>query len=542
MRLEEFDDWLKNPEGLHLEFKRAENSFSESKDLPDYCAALANEGGGKLILGVVRVDNRYRVVGTKAFQGTHNKLSHNLLQKIKIRVDVEELRHPDGRVLIFHVPSHPPGQPVISTGKYHYPMRTGESLVEMNAMTLKRILNETTPDFSSCIVEGLNLSDLDGNALENFRARWAQKAKRKDYLKFANDKMLDGIGLLSPRGLNYAALILFGKKEKIDRLLPGCEIIFEWRQLAKKTPHDYRVTWREPFFKIYDGIWETINARNLRIPFQEGLFQREIFAFSEKPIREALLNAVAHRDYTIGSRSIFINASPEEFVIESPGGFLPGITPENVLHKREWRNRCIAETFEKAGLVERAGQGMDDIFEGTIREGKGMPDLYGSDEYSVRLKIPAQVKDKNFILFLERIASEKQITLSFEEIYELGRLRDQQPVSSLKFKGRFLKLGIIEKAGKTRGTKYLLSHSYYAMEGRAGTHTRLTGLSRDQKKELILNHLRKNREGVMKDFRDVFPDLKPTDIHNFLQELKRSGRIVFIGNRRTGYWRLPDSN
>ena len=189
--------------------------------------------------------------------------------------------------------------------------------------------------------------------------------------------------------------------------------------------------WREPFFKIHDEIWSVINARNLRIPFQEGFFQREIFAFSEKPVREALLNVVTHRDYTLGKRSIFINASPLEFVIESPGGFLPGITPENVLYKREWRNRCVAETFERAGLVERSGQGMDDIFEKTIREGKGLPDLFESDDFSVRLKIPAQVKDRNFILFLEKIAQEKQITFSFEEIYALETIREKNKVSSI---------------------------------------------------------------------------------------------------------------
>ncbi|MBE7444099.1 MAG: hypothetical protein HS132_02140 [Planctomycetia bacterium] len=58
---------------------------------------------------------------------------------------------------------------------------------------------------------------------------------------------------------------------------------------------------------------------------------------------------------------MFIKASPEEFIIESPGGFPSGITIENILYKTSWRNRSIAETFEKAGLAERSGQSMDDI-------------------------------------------------------------------------------------------------------------------------------------------------------------------------------------
>ena len=62
--IEIFESWLTQIEDFHLEFKTARNSFSKDKDLPDYCAALANEGGGKLILGV---DPEGRVVGTKAF-------------------------------------------------------------------------------------------------------------------------------------------------------------------------------------------------------------------------------------------------------------------------------------------------------------------------------------------------------------------------------------------------------------------------------------------------------------------------------------------
>src|SRR3990170_7279842 len=98
----EFDTWLQLPEDMTLEFKAARNSFSREKDLPDYCAALANEGGGKLILGV---NNNREIVGTKAFEGTYNRLSNELLSNIRVRVDVEELLHSKGRILIFHVPA-----------------------------------------------------------------------------------------------------------------------------------------------------------------------------------------------------------------------------------------------------------------------------------------------------------------------------------------------------------------------------------------------------------------------------------------------------
>jgi len=66
---------------MTLEFKEAKSQFSRDKDLPDYCAALANEGCGKLILGV---NDKGEVVGTRAFYDTHHKLPHELLSKLKI--------------------------------------------------------------------------------------------------------------------------------------------------------------------------------------------------------------------------------------------------------------------------------------------------------------------------------------------------------------------------------------------------------------------------------------------------------------------------
>lgn len=521
---------------MNLERKTAENQFNRDKGLPDYCAALSNEGGGKLILGV---NNKGVIIGTKAFSGTLNQLSHELLQKLGIRVDIDEFQCDGKRVIVFHVPERPfIGRPVKSTGRYTYPMRAGESLVEMDEQTLKKILTEGALDFSNRFAPDFTLSDIDCQALENFKARWAQKSKRGEYKKFSAEKILRAAGVLSSQGLNYAALILFGKKEKIDQLLPGSEIIFEWRNNVAQTHHDFRINWREPFFKIHEEIWGTINARNLRIPFQEGLFQREIFAFNEKAVREALLNAVAHRDYTINGRSIFIKASPQEFYIESPGGFPLGITPENILEKSYWRNRCIAEVFEKAELVERAGQGMNDIFESTIKEGKGVPVFTGTDAYSVVLRIPAQVKDKDFILFLERVAKEKQNIFSFEEIYELERIRECQKAIDVKYRNKFLKLGLIEKTGRTSDSKYILSHRYYAFEGKPGIHTRLRDVSRDKRKELILAHLAKNKRGQLKDFQDIFPELKAADISNLLRDIKSSGKIIHEGSRKKGGWRL----
>jgi ATP-dependent DNA helicase RecG len=538
--LEQFERWLKQPEGIDLEFKEARSKFDNSRcSLFDYCAAISNGRGGKLILGVR--EKPREVKGTEFVRGTHQKLSHEVWERLRIHVDVEEFDYRGRRVLIFHIPKHPLAARVKSGGKgdkYTYPVRRGESLGEMDDQRTREILNEDQPDFTAGIVPGLTPDDLDKQAIEVFRQKWAGKAGRKEYSSFDDEKVLKNTGLIDAKGITFGGLILVGKEEALRKYLPDAEIIFEWRHDSQQTHYDFRKNWRGPFISIDDDIWNTINARNLRIPFQEGFFQREIWAFDEKSVREAVHNAVMHRDYSIKGRSVFIKASPREFLIESPGGFPPGITLENVLSEKEWRNRSLAEGFEKIGLAERSSQGLDDIFEKSIRDGKGMPDLSRSDSRSVLLSIPAQVKDKDFILYLERISNERQVHLSFEEIYALERIRDGQKVRMPDFKNKFLKLGIIEPIGKGRGTKYILSQRYYETIGQSGQHTRLKGLSRDRIKEMIMNHIEEGKPCTIESLLTGFPECKPQDLSNMLQELKRSGKIYFKGSRRNGLWKI----
>ncbi len=529
--IEQLNSWLKRRENLNLEFKKAENNFSKT-ELFNYSCALANEGGGKLIFGIVPLV--HTVSGTKLYEGTYNTLSNEILQKLGIRVDVEEIIHPDGRVLVFHIPAHYVGKPIKSDGVYY--MRAGESLVPMDEQTLKQKLTQHEQDFSAHVAKGITLEDLDGEAMVSLRNILAKKGKLQ--LSQMNDStLLDALELTVNNEITFAGLILLGKSRRINEHLPSAEIIFEWRQDQKIT-HDFRKEWREPFLKIYDEIWETIGNRNTRIPIQEGLFQGEVLAFNENAIREAVLNAVTHRDYSISSQSVFIKADPERLTVISPGGFLPGITPENIVDKQGSRNRRVAEVFQKLGLVERSGQGIDQIYESTIREGKGLPDFSESDDFQVVLKIPAQVKDKNFILFIEKISSEKQTIFSFEEIYELELLRESNMVSDLKNKNKFLDLGIIEKIGNTSGSRYILSHKYYKYENRPGIYTRIKGLAREHKKEIILKHIEREGSASRRDFIDAFPELKSRDISNILQELKSEDKIVREGPDRSGIWKI----
>jgi len=159
--------WLDEREGEHLECKEARSNFPFDK-LVKYCAAIANEGGGRVTLGVTDKPPR-AIVGTKAFPEPH-RTAAQLTERLRLKIQWEERHEPEGRVLIFHVPSRPKGMPIEVNGAYY--MRAGDELRPMTQDQLRRIFDETAPDFSAEPCPQSSLDDLDPAAIEHFRSMW----------------------------------------------------------------------------------------------------------------------------------------------------------------------------------------------------------------------------------------------------------------------------------------------------------------------------------------------------------------------------------
>lgn len=532
---------LAQKENYDLEFKEAKASYSLAK-AHDYCAAIANENGGYLMLGIA---NSGAIVGSKAFPGNWNTLAHKITEDLKIRVKVYEIQTSQGRVVVFEVPRHATSVPVQvhgGTGVYRYPIRDGEALVEMGQQTLQDIFAEKEEDWSAKITEGVTVEDLDKKALELYREEWAKLTQRPDRRKIPYESMLSDLQLTSDGGVTNAAVLLFGTEQTLYKVSPDAEIIFEWRDNDSDIAYGERRNWRKGFMIAKDEIWNAINARNTTFRYREGFTQRDIFAFDEDSIREAVINAFAHRDYRITGRSIIIKASPGRFYVENPGRLMPGVTLENILDKSVWRNRLLAESLEKVHIMERSSQGIDKIFRRTIEAGKGLPIIDANNDPSVILTIPATLKDQDFINFLETIINKRQVTLSSREIIELEQIREGAKSKNLVFKDKFLELGIIERIGQGRGAKYILSHNYYKYTDDAGHHTRLSGLPREAKRALVIEHLKKHKRVKNQELQTAFTDMGMQEVSTLLKGMRRDGLIRHEGSQRWGYWCIVESS
>ena len=531
----QIEQWITGNEDEHLEFKEARNRY-DFEELVKYCAALCNEGGGRMLLGITDKVPR-RVAGTQAFRDVQ-RTKAGLIERLRLYIDVVEVECRGQRVVVIIIPSRPIGMPVSYQGAYW--MRAGDSLVPMTGDRLARIFDEAGPDFSAQVCPRAVMSDLDAKAIAAFRARWAQKSGNKALDAVGDEQLMIDAELITDGGVTYAALVLLGTRGALGKHLAQAEVVFEYRPTDATVAYGQRVEHREGFFLFEDALWEQINLRNDVQQYQDGLFVWDIPTFGERPVREAILNAMSHRDYRLAA-STFIRQFPRRLEIVSPGGLPPGVTLDSILWKQYPRNRRIAEALGKCGLVERSGQGMNLMFEDAIKTSKRPPDFTGTDDYQVSVTLWGEVQEPNFLRFLGRVGMAQLESFTTRDLLALDLVHRELPIPD-DLKANVVRLcdqGVVERMPRS---KYILSRSLYGFIGKAGVYTRKRGLDRETNKALLVKHISDNARmgSQMEQLQQVLPALSRNQIQTLMRELKKARVVHVVGRTRNARW-FPDS-
>ena len=499
-----------------VEFKKAEQGnfaydggshvkpSDRRKCILGYVTALCNEGGGWLVLGM---EDAYphKVVGTKQSEGRIGDLESDIYRDTQIRPVIYELYEDEtnkkGRVLVIEIPPRPMGK--LFRFEDVALMRVGEELKPMSDEMIFSILQEHEPDFSADICEGVTINDLDTEAIRILKQKYATKQKNPDFLTLPDEQVLSDLNLIADGKVTNAALILVGKEDVLKNRLPQASVILEFRKSESLVPYTNRQFYGQPFYKMIDLLWHDIDLRNDKIDVDENSYIFNIPYFNEEVIREAINNAISHRDYRRTSETV-IKQYPQKMIVMNAGGFPLGVTIENLLRVQSTpRNRLLADVLAKTGIVERSGQGVDKIYKNTLSEGKDEPDYSHSDPFRVELHLSAVIKDKAFAMFLDseqrELADEDR--LSVFEVMALNRIRegksnevDKEMIKDL------LERGLIEKRGKTSGTYYILSKSYFEFCGKEGEYSKKDDWGIEQVLSVIMPHMAKFKSAKMKDF------------------------------------------
>jgi ATP-dependent DNA helicase RecG len=531
-----------------VEFKEAKTDFpwnggshSEQKDrrkcFLGYIVALANEGGGYLVLGMAD-KTPHNVVGSNFSDGKLGELEDAVYEKLGIRVHIEELFDSVGlRVVLTNIPSRPVGRTLKFEGVPL--MRTGDSLRNMTDEEVFKILSEQEPDFSAKICTGLQLSDLDETAITILKERYAKKQNNPSFLKLSTSQILTDLYLMQDGRITYAALILVGNEKVLKEHLPNAQVNIEYRQTHAQTHFDKREVFLKPLFISIDEIWKYLNTRNRDHKISEGPYKFDLPYFNEEVIREAVLNAIAHRDYTITSETV-VKQYPNSVIILNAGGFPIGVTKENLISVNSVpRSRLLTEILEKTGLVERSGQGVDKIFRITLSEGKPEPDYSKTGILQVELRINGEIEDKAFAAFIssEQEKRDEDNKLGTYEIIGLHDIKegksdavDSSVLESLE------KEGVIKRVGGGASTKYVLPDEYFILKNRAGE----IGGFRTIDLERILYVADRNEKAKMGDFIENFKDDLNRDQVRYLIEKLIGTVLIKEGSGSGTYYKLVE--
>lgn len=496
-------------ETLTVEFKSDRKRLSDD-ELVEALVCLANTDGGELWLGVE--DD-----GTPT--GLHE--AHQSLTGLpglvaartspSLGITVEALDVSGYRVARIAVPKS--GSEVATTaGMYLRRRLKQDGLPECVPMLpherISRASSFGLVDVSAQPVAGCTLSDFDPLERERLRQAVQQYGGDRVLLEL-DDEALDGaLGFTQrqPDGSRVptlTGLLLIGRESVLQQRVATHELAFQVLAQQAVRFNEFR---RFPLLKALEWLETNFRPYNPEQELQVGLFRVPVPLVDMAAFREAVANALIHRDYhRMGA--VHVRLEDEALVISNPGGLVDGVTLANLLvTEPRPRNRALADAMKRIGVVERSGRGVDTIYRGMLKFGRPAPDYGRTDAHNVVLQLPTVPADVAFRRMVVDIERQRNAELPIDSLIALGALREfkrlsaealaehiQRDATSAKRTLEALtEAGLVEAHGNTRGRSYTLSASVYSVVSDKAAYTRQVGFGPIQHEQMVLSYIRQH--------------------------------------------------
>lgn len=466
--------------------------------------AFANSEGGTLLLGIE--DN---IAGVKAITGCKNYYIEEMRRMVfdgtrpPIIIEIEEIALSEGIVLAVNVPKSPRIHSASNGVKHKRIGKENRILYPEDETSLKV---EKGYDYTAGYLLDVGIDSLDPLEISRLK-NWIEKYNPKsEILELKDVDLLKSLGIIREiEGTDrptIAGLLLLAKEQVLNKFLPQNEIIYFRFEKSDVDPVQSAYM-KMPLLRTIEKIWNLIEPYNQVHTIKDAFLETPVPSFPEDVVREALLNAVVHRDYTLPD-SIYVRVFSDRIEISNPGSFIGGVTPNNILtHPPVRRNPLLAEILQHIGAVNRGGLGVDRMYRRLLSYGK-LPPEYPEIKGAVQVIIRNGAFDEAMAKFVGRKAREGH-GWRLEELIVLHHLRRNDKISTSEaseilqrtqretseilssMEGVF-----IERIGAGRGTYYQLGNETLFSIGEKEKYTRIKGLSEEQKLQLIKNHLRTN--------------------------------------------------
>lgn len=423
-----------------------------------WICGFANAHGGRIFIGL---DDSGAAVGVDDYRKLLDEIPNKAVNHLGLVVDVN--LHQRESIYYIEIIVPVSAVPVAYHGVYHY--RSGSTKQELKGIALQNLLlKKIGRKWEELPVEGATIEDFDQETISAF----LQKAGKKERIPaeaatLDTASLLQKLDLMSPTGdFSQAALLLFGKSLGRVSITASFKIGRFGKSNHDLLFHDMIDT---NIFSMADNVLELLKKKYLIRPISyEGLQRLEPLEYPETALREAICNAIIHRDYA--STYTFLRIYDDRLHIWNPGSLPEELKIDAIKenHSSYPRNRNIANVFYKAGYIESWGRGINKIVDACVEA--GLPE-------------PVMVEEQGgfsivFYKDIYSIESLKKFSLEERQIKALFFMKEHTQMTNKQYQEYFS----VSKRTATSDLQVLLSKQLIEKNGSTGRGTYYTLLNR----------------------------------------------------------------
>ena len=522
-----------------VEFKKAETNF-DIDELGKYFSALSNEANLRehefawIVFGVW--DKKHQIIGTSFKDGevALNRLKQDMSQHTTDNLifrDIIPIEVEGKRVLLFQVPASP--RNIVMHWKGVAYGRDGESLKPLNQAKQDAIRQQPPiPDWTAQLVPNATINDLDELAIATakvmFKKVHSSSIPAEEIDAWSTEEFLANSMMMREGKLTRAAILLLGKPLSIQKIHPAvAQITWTWED-EEGIVQDYE-HFTIPFILTVDKVLSKIRNKTMRELPGGTLFPETMKQYDEYTIREVLHNAIAHQDYTLQKRIVFVEG-PNTLYYGNCGSFIPGTIEDALEHKGpqfHYRNECLCRGMVNFNMIDTVGRGIKKIYTEQRKRFFPMPDYEIDNEHrTVGVTIYGKMIDEKYTSLLKTNQG-----LSLKECLWLDAIQKHHPITKDAAK-HLLNNGLIEG----RAPHYTISLKVAKLTNQIGHYTKENGLTENSIQKLLLQLAHNagsmgfKRQHVYEGLQHVFPtnlthDEKLRKIGNLLRKLAKEGLI-----------------
>ncbi len=436
-------------------------SDASPEHLAEYLVAFANSDGGTIIIGLDEQGRTINRVYAEELEGALKAAER--LCRPAIVTGWEQMEADSGTTYAITVPRSPElhslsdGRVLIRAGGENRPLG-GEEIRQLAA-------TKSSGDFESEAVAGAHRDDLDEDILAEYVEKRQQRQRK--VVTQTPDELLREIGALDEQGRpTHSGILLFGKNPQ--QFIPQAGLVFvkfpgtEPRGEEGLAGYGRREEVGGPLARVIEGAWQIVWGEMSVGAVVKGLERQEISEYPPFAVREALVNAVCHRDYRLKGRRIEMRMYSDRLEVISPGG-LPGfITVDNLVEEHFSRNpRLVAGLFQW-GYIEELGLGIDRMIEDMVNGGHPPP-KFKAAPYSFTVTL-FNARERKATPKWETVMNERQArALTF--VRENGSITNREyrelcpdvsPETLRLDLNDLVDRGVLLRVGAKKGTYYIL--------------------------------------------------------------------------------------